>query len=167
MTSSRFNPSSISAQKTFIYKRETFTLKNRASKARGGGSFIQHRKPANGMLMGRSSRSPVGDGPASPRYSDRLSPAVNNYLFEASRQEVRFFSTSLGSPKLHSTCNYSFHFLAAPLSPTSSYGHHKLQPLPPVPTTTKHRPYLRFRPLLDKSPRLELKCCKTMNENIK
>nr|POF07564.1 guanine nucleotide exchange factor spike 1 [Quercus suber] len=47
---------------------------------------------------------------ASPKYSDRLSPAVNNYLSEASRQEVR--------------------------------------PLPPVPTTTKHRPYLRFRPPL-------------------
>ena len=50
---------------------------------------LQHRKPADGMLMGCSSRSPVGDGPASPKYSDRLSPAVNNYLSEASRQEVR------------------------------------------------------------------------------
>ena len=39
--------------------------------------------------MGSSSRSPVGDGPASPKYSDRLSPAINNYLSEASRQEVR------------------------------------------------------------------------------
>lgn len=47
------------------------------------------------MLMGSSSRSPVGgDAPASPKYSDRLSPAINNYLSEASRQEVRvgFFS---------------------------------------------------------------------------
>nr|POE57662.1 hypothetical protein CFP56_38443 [Quercus suber] len=43
---------------------------------------------------------------------------------------------------------FRFHFLAAPLSPTSSYDHHKLQQLPPVPTTTKHRPYLRFRPPL-------------------
>ena len=50
---------------------------------------LQHRKPADGMLMGCSSRCPVGAGPASPRYSDRLSPAVNNYLSEASRQEVR------------------------------------------------------------------------------
>lgn len=42
------------------------------------------------MLMGSSSRSPVGgDAPASPKYSDRLSPAINNYLSEASRQEVR------------------------------------------------------------------------------
>ncbi|KAK7860193.1 guanine nucleotide exchange factor spike 1 [Quercus suber] len=49
----------------------------------------QHRKPVDGMLMGYSSRSKVGDGPASPKYSDRLSPAVNNYLSEASRQEVR------------------------------------------------------------------------------
>ncbi|CAB4307369.1 unnamed protein product [Prunus armeniaca] len=51
--------------------------------------LFEHRKPADGMLMGSSSRSPVGDGPASPKYSDRLSPAINNYLSEASRQEVR------------------------------------------------------------------------------
>jgi hypothetical protein len=51
--------------------------------------LLQHRKPADGMLMGSSSRSPVADGPASPKYSERLSPAVNNYLSEASRQEVR------------------------------------------------------------------------------
>ncbi|XP_015882046.2 guanine nucleotide exchange factor SPIKE 1 [Ziziphus jujuba] len=51
--------------------------------------LFEHRKPADGMLMGCSSRSPVGDGPASPKYSDRLSPAINNYLSEASRQEVR------------------------------------------------------------------------------
>ena len=43
------------------------------------------------MLMGSSSRSPaaVGDTPGSPKYSDRLSPAINNYLSEASRQEFR------------------------------------------------------------------------------
>ncbi|KAL6198828.1 hypothetical protein ACLB2K_028616 [Fragaria x ananassa] len=51
--------------------------------------LFEHRKPADGMLMGSSSRSPVGDGPTSPKYSDRLSPAINNYLSEASRQEVR------------------------------------------------------------------------------
>lgn len=51
--------------------------------------LFEHRKPADGMLMGSSSRSPVGEGPASPKYSDRLSPAINNYLSEASRQEVR------------------------------------------------------------------------------
>ncbi|GKV44511.1 hypothetical protein SLEP1_g51687 [Rubroshorea leprosula] len=51
--------------------------------------LFEHRKLADGILMGSSSRSPVGDGPASPKYSDRLSPAVNNYLSEASRQEVR------------------------------------------------------------------------------
>lgn len=49
----------------------------------------QHRKPADSMLMGASSRSPVADGPISPKYSDRLSPAINHYLSEASRQEVR------------------------------------------------------------------------------
>ncbi|KAM1988127.1 hypothetical protein ACFX15_035299 [Malus domestica] len=52
--------------------------------------LFEHRKPADGMLIGSSSRSPVvGDAPASPKYSDRLSPAINNYLSEASRQEVR------------------------------------------------------------------------------
>lgn len=52
-------------------------------------THLQHRRSADGMLMGSSSRSPVGDAPASPKYTDRLSPAINNYLSEASRQEVR------------------------------------------------------------------------------
>ncbi|KAM6570698.1 hypothetical protein CsatB_018683 [Cannabis sativa] len=52
-------------------------------------SLFEHRS-ADGMFMGSSSRSPVGDVPAaSPKYSDRLSPAINNYLSEASKQEVR------------------------------------------------------------------------------
>ncbi|KAI4333281.1 hypothetical protein L6164_018113 [Bauhinia variegata] len=51
--------------------------------------LFEHKKPADGMLLGSSSRNPVGDTPASPKYSDRLSPAINNYLSEASRQEVR------------------------------------------------------------------------------
>ncbi|KAK1393684.1 Guanine nucleotide exchange factor SPIKE 1 [Heracleum sosnowskyi] len=51
--------------------------------------LFEHRKPADSMLMGASSRSPVADGPVSPKYSDRLSPAINHYLSEASRQEVR------------------------------------------------------------------------------
>ncbi|KAH9737465.1 Guanine nucleotide exchange factor SPIKE 1 [Citrus sinensis] len=51
--------------------------------------LFEHRKPADGMLLGASSRSPVGEGPSSPKYSDRLSPSINNYLSEASRQEVR------------------------------------------------------------------------------
>lgn len=55
--------------------------------------LFEHRQQAEGMLMGSSSRSPVGDAPASPKYSDRLSPAVNNYLSEASRQEVRHQGT--------------------------------------------------------------------------
>lgn len=41
------------------------------------------------MLLGSSSRNPVGETPASPKYSERLSPAINNYLSKASRQEVR------------------------------------------------------------------------------
>ncbi|XP_057477966.1 guanine nucleotide exchange factor SPIKE 1 [Actinidia eriantha] len=51
--------------------------------------LYEHRKPADSMLVGSSSRSPVGDVPSSPKYSDRLSPAINHYLTEASRQEVR------------------------------------------------------------------------------
>lgn len=53
--------------------------------------LFEHRKPADSMVVGSSSRSPVGDGtgPTSPKYSDRLSPAINHYLSEASRQEVR------------------------------------------------------------------------------
>ncbi|KAK3034892.1 hypothetical protein RJ639_033255, partial [Escallonia herrerae] len=51
--------------------------------------LFEHRKLADSMLMGSSSRSPVADGPVSPKYSDRLSPAINHYLSEASRQEVR------------------------------------------------------------------------------
>ncbi|XP_045803062.1 guanine nucleotide exchange factor SPIKE 1-like [Trifolium pratense] len=51
--------------------------------------LFEHKKPADGMLLGSSSRNPVGETPASPKYSERLSPAINNYLSEASRQEVR------------------------------------------------------------------------------
>ncbi|XP_057965148.1 guanine nucleotide exchange factor SPIKE 1 [Malania oleifera] len=51
--------------------------------------LFEHKRPADTMLVGGSTRSPVGDGPASPKYSDRLSPAINSYLSEASRQEVR------------------------------------------------------------------------------
>ncbi|PHT28924.1 Guanine nucleotide exchange factor SPIKE 1 [Capsicum baccatum] len=50
---------------------------------------FEHRKPADGMLVGSSSRSVIGDGPSSPKYSDRLSPAINHYMSEAARQEVR------------------------------------------------------------------------------
>ncbi|GAB2256806.1 hypothetical protein Droror1_Dr00022865 [Drosera rotundifolia] len=39
------------------------------------------------MILGNSSRSMSGDGPASPKYSDKLSPAISNYLSQASRQE--------------------------------------------------------------------------------
>ncbi|CAN6458196.1 unnamed protein product [Victoria cruziana] len=58
--------------------------------------LFEHRKPADSMMMGSSSRSPDGEGPGSPRYSDRLSPAINSYLAEASRQEVRPQATPEG-----------------------------------------------------------------------
>ncbi|URE46978.1 Dedicator of cytokinesis [Musa troglodytarum] len=50
---------------------------------------FEHKKPADSLLLGCSSRSPDNEGHASPKYSDRLSPAINTYLSEASRQEVR------------------------------------------------------------------------------
>ncbi|XP_073283618.1 guanine nucleotide exchange factor SPIKE 1 isoform X1 [Primulina huaijiensis] len=49
---------------------------------------FEHRKPEGGMLMGSSSRSPLGDKPSSSKYSERLSPAINHYLLEAARLEV-------------------------------------------------------------------------------
>ncbi|GAB2223448.1 hypothetical protein Droror1_Dr00017589 [Drosera rotundifolia] len=49
--------------------------------------LFEHRKPPDSMILGNSSRSMSGDGPASPKYSDKLSPAINNYLSQASRQE--------------------------------------------------------------------------------
>ncbi|KAH6832204.1 guanyl-nucleotide exchange factor [Perilla frutescens var. hirtella] len=49
---------------------------------------FEHRKPDDTMLMGSSSRSPLGDKPFSSKYSERLSPAINQYLLEAARQEV-------------------------------------------------------------------------------
>ncbi|KAL2461813.1 Guanine nucleotide exchange factor SPIKE 1 [Abeliophyllum distichum] len=51
-------------------------------------SSFEHRKPDDGMLIGSSSRSTLGDKPVSPKYSERLSPAINHYLSEAARQEV-------------------------------------------------------------------------------
>lgn len=50
---------------------------------------LQHKKPADSMLLGCSSRRPDNEGHDSPKYSDRLSPSINTYLSEASRQEVR------------------------------------------------------------------------------
>ncbi|KAJ6821518.1 guanine nucleotide exchange factor SPIKE 1 isoform X2 [Iris pallida] len=51
--------------------------------------LFEHKKATDSLLISCSSRSPDVEGPASPEYSDRLSPAVNTYLSEASRQEVR------------------------------------------------------------------------------
>ncbi|XP_078437571.1 guanyl-nucleotide exchange factor [Wolffia australiana] len=52
-------------------------------------TLFEHRKTADSMLVGCSSRSPDVEALASPKYSDMLSPAINAYLSEASRQEVR------------------------------------------------------------------------------
>ncbi|KAL6509840.1 MAP kinase Spk1 [Orobanche gracilis] len=50
--------------------------------------LFEHGKPDDSVLMGSSSRSPLGDKPFSSKYSDKLSPAINHYLMEAARQEV-------------------------------------------------------------------------------
>lgn len=50
---------------------------------------LQHNKTGDSMLLGASSRSPDVERPASPKYSERLSPSVNAYLSEASRHEIR------------------------------------------------------------------------------
>lgn len=49
---------------------------------------FEHRRPADGMVISNS-RSPGQDKPASPKYSERLSPAINHYLSEAARHDVR------------------------------------------------------------------------------
>ncbi|KAL9243906.1 hypothetical protein vseg_017743 [Gypsophila vaccaria] len=49
--------------------------------------LFEHKKPADNMVIGNSSHSIAGDVPISPKYSDMLSPAINTYLSEASRQE--------------------------------------------------------------------------------
>ena len=52
---------------------------------------MQHKKSVDSMLIGGSSHSPIAEAPMSPKYSDRLSPAINQYLSEASHQEVRVY----------------------------------------------------------------------------
>ncbi|KAG6516454.1 hypothetical protein ZIOFF_026919 [Zingiber officinale] len=62
---------------------------------------LQHKKPTDNMLLGCSSRLPDNEGHDSPKYSDSLSPAINTYLSEASRQEFRSESLFLlqGTPE--------------------------------------------------------------------
>lgn len=48
---------------------------------------FEHRRPAESILI--SNRSPGQDKPATPKYSERLSPAINHYLSESARHEVR------------------------------------------------------------------------------
>jgi hypothetical protein len=55
--------------------------------------LFEHKKAADSILGGNNSRGPVSEGAGSPKYSERLSPAINNYLSEASRQEVRLEGT--------------------------------------------------------------------------
>lgn len=52
-------------------------------------TLFEHKKAVDSLLMSCSSRSPDAEPPASPKYSDRLSPAINTYLSEASRHEIR------------------------------------------------------------------------------
>ncbi|PKA58555.1 hypothetical protein AXF42_Ash008842 [Apostasia shenzhenica] len=50
--------------------------------------LFEHRREGEILLMSSSSRSPDIEGPISPKYTDILSPAVNTYLSDASRQEL-------------------------------------------------------------------------------
>ncbi|KAI4341561.1 hypothetical protein MLD38_026273 [Melastoma candidum] len=52
-------------------------------------TLLRSQEAFGWYVLGSSSRSPAGDGPVSPKYSDKLSPAIITYLSEASRQEVR------------------------------------------------------------------------------
>jgi hypothetical protein len=51
------------------------------------GSFVQYKKAGADGLMGAMPANEQGEGPL--RYSEKLSPAVNHFLAEASRQDVR------------------------------------------------------------------------------
>ncbi|KAJ7561812.1 hypothetical protein O6H91_03G042400 [Diphasiastrum complanatum] len=52
-------------------------------------SLFEYRRAVDSLLLGASSRSPDVEGAYSPRYSDKLSPSLNAYFTEASRQELR------------------------------------------------------------------------------
>ncbi|KAK1650389.1 hypothetical protein QYE76_068194 [Lolium multiflorum] len=52
-------------------------------------THFEHNRAGDSLLVGSSSRSSDAERPASPKYSDRLSPSVNTYLSEASRHEIR------------------------------------------------------------------------------
>jgi hypothetical protein len=49
--------------------------------------YLQYKKAGADGLMGAMPANEQGEGPL--RYSDKLSPAVNHFLIEASRQDVR------------------------------------------------------------------------------
>lgn len=73
-------------------------------------TVLQHKKAADSLLMSCSSRSPDAEVPASPKYSDRLSPAINTYLSEASRQEIRV-RFSLRHQFINGSCEFRIYFL--------------------------------------------------------
>ncbi|XP_020577007.1 guanine nucleotide exchange factor SPIKE 1-like [Phalaenopsis equestris] len=52
-------------------------------------TLFDHRREGDCLLVTSSSRSPDSEGPLIPKYSDLLSPAINTYLSEASRQELK------------------------------------------------------------------------------
>lgn len=51
------------------------------------GSLLQYKKAGADGLMGAMPANEQGEGPH--QYSEKLSPAVNHFLAEASRQDVR------------------------------------------------------------------------------
>ncbi|XP_019059153.1 PREDICTED: guanine nucleotide exchange factor SPIKE 1 isoform X2 [Tarenaya hassleriana] len=60
--------------------------------------LFEHRKATDNMLVGNNPRGPVSEGPGSPKYSERLSPAISNYMSEAARQEVKRVNSQMASP---------------------------------------------------------------------
>ncbi|KAI0520034.1 hypothetical protein KFK09_007499 [Dendrobium nobile] len=52
-------------------------------------TLFEHRREGDCLLINSSSRNPDSEGPIMPKYSDLLSPSINAYLSEASRQEHR------------------------------------------------------------------------------
>lgn len=51
------------------------------------GSPLQYKKAGADGLMGAMPANEQGEGPL--QYSEKLSPAINHFLAEASRQDVR------------------------------------------------------------------------------
>lgn len=70
------------------------------------GPLLQYKKAGADGLMGAMPANEQGDGPL--QYSEKLSPAVNHFLAEASRQDVRVCSASGSQIVAHPPWNHLF-----------------------------------------------------------